>query len=164
MDQSNEERQMLIGKKLYNAICRFDHDNAAREEYYRIMDTEFEKNGQRSTIREQILRVYSMLFCDDLGAEAGNVAGPDEATADRLYIGTAGVDPDHWYRMKYRFPVIDEDNYDRFAALVISDLKAGPLHDSVRNDGNMRLVGELNPLSMTEEERRNQKLRAADLG
>ena len=151
MDQSNEERQMLIGKKLYNAICRFDHDNAAREEYYRIMDTEFEKNGQRSTIREQILRVYSMLFCDDLGAEAGNVAGPDEveATADRLYIGTAGFDPDHWYRMKYRFPVIDEDNYDRFAALVISDLKAGPLHDSVRNDGNMLLVGELNPLSMT---------------
>ena len=87
-----------------------------------------------------------------------------EATADRLYIGTAGFDPDHWYRMKYRFPVIDEDNYDRFAALVISDLKAGPLHDSVRNDGNMLLVGELNPLSMTEEERRNQKLRAADLG
>ena len=166
MDQSNEERQMLIGKKLYNAICRFDHDNAAREEYYRIMDTEFERNGQKTTIREQILRVYSMLFCDDLGAEAGNVAGPDEveATADRLYIGTAGFDPDHWYRMKYRFPVIDEDNYDRFAALVISDLKAGPLHDSVRNDGNMLLVGELNPLSMTEEERRNQKLRAADLG
>ncbi len=166
MDQSKKDRQMLIGKKLYNAINRFDHDKEAREEYYRIMDTTFVRNGQKTTIREQILRVYSMLFCDDLGVEAGDVAGPDEvvATADRLYIGTAGFDPDHWYRMKYRFPVIDEDNYDRFAALVISDLKAGPLHDSVKNDGNMLLVGALNPLSLTEEERRNQKLRATDLG
>lgn len=165
-EEEIKDKQMLIGRALYDAICNFDHDRNAREEYYRIMDIEFERNGKVTSVREQILRAYSMLFCDDLGAEAGSVAGPDEveATADRLYIGTAGFDPDHWFRMKYHFPVIDEDNYDRFAALVISDLKAGPLHESVVNDGEMLLVGELNPLSMTEEERRNQKLRSAELG
>ena len=165
VENINEERQMHIGHTLYKAICNFDNDREARETYYRIMDTVLEKNGRKSTVREQVLRVYSMLFCDDLGASAGSIAGPDEveATADRLYIGTVGFDPEHWYRMKYHFPVIDEDNYDRFAALVISDLKSGPLHDSVKNDGSMLLVGELNPLAMTEEERHNQSLRKAGL-
>ena len=106
-----------------------------------------------------------MLFCDEMNLPMGAIAGPDEveATADRLYIGTPGFDPEHWYRMKYHFPVIDEDNYDRFAALVISDLRSGPLHEAVRNNGDMLLVGELNPLLMTEEERKNQQLNTVDL-
>ena len=93
------------------------------------------------------------------------MAGPDEieATADRLYIGTAGFDPDHWYRMKYHFPVIDDDNYDRFAALVVADLRSGPLRDSVFEDGEMLLVGAADPLHMTSEERKNQKVSAVRL-
>ncbi len=163
MSKEITEKQMLIGKKLYDAICGFDSSEQARDEYYRIMGTEFEGRLGPTTVREQILRVYSMLFCEDLGAGPGSIAGPDEveSTADRLYIGEASFDPDHWYRMKHHFPVIDEDNYDRFAALVISDLKVGPLHESVMNDGDMLLVGELNPLNLTEEERKNQKLRTA---
>ena len=160
------EKQILIGKKLYDSICNFDHNREAREEYYRIMDSKILVREKEQTIREQILRVYAMLFCDDMELPEGGMAGPDEieATADRLYIGTAGFDPDHWYRMKYHFPVIDDDNYDRFAALVISDLKVGPLHEAVVNDGDMLLVGEKNPLLLTEEERGSQKLRKIELG
>ena len=159
-------KQQLIGIKLYNAICAFDTDHEAREEYYAIMDTEIERNGKVTTVRDQILRIYAMLFCDNLDMPAGAPAGPDEveATADLLYIGTAGFDPSHWYRMKYHFPVIDDDNYDRFAALVISDMKAGPLHEAVKTNGDMLLVGEKNPLLMTEDERKNQSLRSIDLG
>ncbi|MCR4839867.1 MAG: hypothetical protein K5897_13185 [Eubacterium sp.] len=160
------EKQILIGKKLYDSICNFDHSREAREEYYRIMDSKILVRDKEQTIREQILRVYAMLFCDDMELPEGSLAGPDEieATADRLYIGTTGFDPDHWYRMKYHFPVIDDDNYDRFAALVLSDLKAGPLHEAVVNDGDMLLVGEKNPLLLTEEERGSQKLRKIELG
>jgi hypothetical protein len=68
-------------------------------------------------------------------------------------------DPKHWYRMLHHFPVIDEDNYDRFAALVIADLNAGPLHESAGSGDGMLLVGEPNPLTMTAEARRSQKLR-----
>ena len=165
------ERQMNTGRLLYDAICAFDTDKEAREEYYRIMDGEVAASGRvagerkTQTVREQILRVYAMLFCDEMNLPMGAIAGPDEveATADRLYIGTPGFDPEHWYRMKYHFPVIDEDNYDRFAALVISDLRSGPLHEAVRNNGDMLLVGELNPLLMTEEERKNQQLNTVDL-
>ena len=165
MEIKKPEDQMLIGKHLYDAICRFDHSTEAREEYYRIMDTEIVVREKKQTIREQILRIYSMLFCDDLDMEPGCPAGPDEVeeTADRLYIGTAGFDPDHWYRMKYHFPVIDEDNYDRFAALVISDLKVGPLHEAVIHNGDMLLVGEKNPLLLSAEERENQELRRIEL-
>ena len=159
-----DDKQALIGRTLYDSICEFRLSSQARENYYRIMDTVVERGGRKSTVREQILRVYSMLFCDELGAVPGSIAGPDEveATADRLYIGTAKLDPEHWYRMKYSFPVIDEDNYDRFAALVISDMKSGPLHEAV-NQGDMLIVGELNPLEMSEEERKNQILHEAEL-
>lgn len=165
MDKKNEMKQMLIGAQLYTAICGFDRSEEAREQYYEIMDTEIEFREKKQTVREQILRVYAMLFCDDLDMEAGSPAGPDEveATADRLYIGTASFDPDHWYRMKYHFPVIDDDNYDRFAALVIADLKAGPLHEAVISKGEMLLVGEKNPMLLTEDERRDQHLRPIEL-
>lgn len=130
------------------------------------MDTAVEYNGVRYTVRSQILRVYAMLFCDDIGAQPGQMAGPDEveATADRLHTGNMGYDPQHWYRMRYHFPVIDEDNYDRFAALVIADLNAGPLHDAAVNGGDMLLVGELNPLDMTPAQRKNQAVRTVELG
>ena len=82
-----------------------------------------------------------------------------EATADCLYIGEMRFDPRHWYRMLHHFPVIDEDNYDRFAALVIADLNAGPLHESAGSGDGMLLVGEPNPLTMTAEARRRQKVR-----
>ena len=128
------------------------------------MDTETGStaaNGRAETVRDMILRVYAFLFCEDTGVKPGQPASPDDVadTADRLYIGSMGYDPKHWYRMRHHFPVIDDDNYDRFAALVISDLKAGPLHDAAANDGEMLVVGGLDPLHMTAEERRNQKLR-----
>ena len=154
----------LIDRRLYDAITRFDTDESAREYYYKIMDSVVERNGRRETVRTQILRTYAMLFCDDIGAVAGQLAGPDEvdATADRLHTGNMGFDPDHWYRMQHHFPVIDDDNYDRFAALVISDLSAGPLHDAAVHGGDMLLVGEMDPLSMTPEQRKNQRVRTID--
>lgn len=161
--------KQLIDRKLYEAICRFEESEEAQEYYYGVMDSEtgrIGRNGEKETVRDQILRVYAMLFCDDIGAEPGMIAGPDEveATADRLYVGEMGFDPEHWYRMQHHFPKIDEDNYDRFAALVISDLKAGSLRDAVVNGGSMLLVGAVDPLHMTEEQRRNQELRSVELG
>ena len=153
-----------INRELYEAILNFEDSDAAQEYYYRIMDTEVERNGRRDTVRNQILRTYAMLFCDDMGAVAGQLATPGdvEATADRLYLGEACFDPKHWYRMRYHFPVIDEDNYDRFAALVIADLNAGSLHEAAKHGGEMLLVGEANPLIMSPEERRRQPLRAVN--
>ena len=155
-----------IDRKFYDAIVRFDADEAAQDYYYRIMDTEVDRNGQRETVRNQILRAYAMLFCEDMGLEPGQKAGPDEveATADRLYTGGVGFDPQHWYRMRHHFPIIDDDNYDRFAALVISDLSAGPLHDAAVEGGDMLLVGEPDPLGMTYERRHSQQTRSVDLG
>ncbi len=151
----------LIDKSFYEAILRFEESEEAQNTYYRIMDTAVERNGRRYTVRNQILRAYSMLFCDDLGATAGQLATPEdvEATADRLYVGELRYDPGHWYRMQHHFPVIDEDNYDRFAALVIADLSAGPLHETAASGEGMLLVGELNPLIMSREQRRRQKIR-----
>ena len=156
----------FIDRKLYDAIVRFDADEAARDYYYDIMDTVVERKGRRETVRSRILRAYAMLFCEDMGLMPGQLAGPDEveATADRLYTGGMGFDPQHWYRMRHHFPVIDDDNYDRFAALVISDLNAGPLHDAALNGGDMLLVGEPDPLHMTREQRQNQQMRTVDLG
>lgn len=155
-----------IDRKLYDAIVRFDVDEAARDYYYAVMDTVVEVRGKRETVRTRILRAYGMLFCEDMGLEPGQPAGPDEvdASADRLYTGSMGFDPRHWYRMGHHFPVIDDDNYDRFAALVISDLSAGPLHDAALNHGDMLLVGEPDPLHMTREMRARQKLRPVGLG
>lgn len=151
----------LIDSEFYNSILHFDESDTAKDTYYRVMDTVIERNGKRYTVRNQILRAYAMLFCDDIGAVAGQIASPEdvEATADRLYVGALKYDPRHWYRMQHHFPVIDEDNYDRFAALVIADLSAGPLHEAARDGDDMLLVGEMNPLIMSEEERRRQKVR-----
>ena len=151
----------LIDRAFYEAILHFEESEEAQDYYYRIMDTKVERNGKQSTVRQQILRVYAMLFCDDIGAVAGHMASPEdvEATADRLYVGELSFDPRHWYRMQHHFPVIDEDNYDRFAALVIADLSAGPLHETAANGEGMLLVGALNPLIMSREERAKQKVR-----
>ncbi len=156
--------QTLIARELYDAIIHFDRSEAARDYYYRVMDTPMERGEYRGTVREQVLRAYAMLFCEDVAP--GQPAGPEavEATADRLYTGGVGFDRKHWYRMRHHFPVIDEDNYDRFAALVISDLKAGPLHDAALNGGDMLLVGEADPLHMTREQRANQRLRPVEIG
>ena len=155
----------LINREFYEAILHFEDSEDAQEYYYKIMDTVIERNGKKDTVRNQILRTYSMLFCDDMGAVAGQVASPEdvEATADRLYIGSMGFDSKHWYRMQHHFPVIDEDNYDRFAALVIADLNVGPLRDAAVNGGDMLLVGELDPLHMTKEQRENQKVRVIEI-
>ena len=151
----------LIDRAFYEAILHFEESEEAQDNYYRIMDTKVERNGKQSTVRQQILRAYAMLFCDDIGAVAGHMASPEdvEATADRLYVGELRFDPRHWYRMQHHFPVIDEDNYDRFAALVIADLSAGPLHETAANGEGMLLVGALNPLIMSREERAKQKVR-----
>jgi hypothetical protein len=158
--------QTLIARKLYDAIIHFDRAEAAREYYYRVMDTPVERNGRSDTVRGQVLRAYAMLFCEDMDLAPGQPAGPEdvEATADRLYTGGIGFDKKHWYRMRHHFPVIDEDNYDRFAALVIADLKAGPLHEAALNGGDMLLVGEADPLHMTPEQRARQKVRPVEIG
>ena len=150
----------LINREFYDSIINFESDEAAQDYYYKIMDTETERNGRMESIRTQILRSYCMLFCEDIGAKPGQVAGPDEveATADRLYSGGMGFDPAHWYRMQHHFPVIDDDNYDRFAALVISDLSAGPLHEAALHGGDMLLLGEADPLHMTPAQRQRQRL------
>lgn len=155
----------LINRAFYDAITHFEESEEAQEYYYKIMDSTVECNGKTYNVRDQILRVYAMLFCDDIGAVPGQIAGPDEveATADRLHTGNMGFDPRHWYRMQHHFPVIDEDNYDRFAALVISDLSAGPLRDAAVNGGDMLLVGAVDPLHMTKEERENQEVRVVSL-
>jgi len=157
----------LIDQAFFDAICHFDESDDAKDYYYKVMDTKTGKtddSGQEETVRDQILRVYARLFCEDIGSQPGAKAGPDEvvATADRLYIGGFGFDPQHWYRMRYHFPVIDDDNYDRFAALVIADLNAGPLRDAVVNGGEMLVIGEADPLHMTREQRQHQKFRAID--
>lgn len=157
--------QPLIDRALYDAITRFDTDEAAQEAYYRIMDSAVKRGGRTLTVRALVLRAYAMLFCDDFNLAPGQPAGCDEveATADRLYTGGLGLDPAHWYRMAHHFPVIDEDNYDRFAALVISDLSAGPLHDAMLAGGDMLLLGEADPLHMTPEQRRRQHAQPIDL-
>ena len=154
----------LIDKTFYEAILHFEESEEAQETYYRVMDSSIERNGKTFTVRDQILRAYAMLFCDDLGAVAGQLATVEdvEATADRLYVGQMAFDPKHWYRMQHHFPVIDEDNYDRFAALVIADLSAGPLHESAPGEDGMLLVGELNPHAMSKEQRQHQKLRTVN--
>lgn len=155
-----------INRQFYDAIIHFDSDEAAQEYYYSVMNSELEKNGRRETVRHQILRVYAMLFCDHLGAVAGQIAGPEDVidTADCLYIGGVGLDLRHWYRMQHHFPVIDEDNYDRFAALVIADLSAGPLREAALHGDGMLLVGEANPLCMTRAQRQHQRVRIIDIG
>ncbi|MBP5167888.1 MAG: hypothetical protein ILP14_01605, partial [Oscillospiraceae bacterium] len=163
-----KERKMahpLINKAFYDAILHFEESEEAQEYYYKVMDSTVERNGKTYTVRNQILRAYAMLFCDDIGAVAGQIAGPDEveATADRLHTGNMGFDPRHWYRMQHHFPVIDEDNYDRFAALVIADLNAGPLRDAAIHGGDMLLVGAVDPLHMTKEEREQQDVRVVSL-
>ena len=156
----------LIDKTFYDAILRFEESDEAQETYYRVMASTVERNGKSYSVRDQILRAYAMLFCDDIGAVAGQLATVEdvEATADRLYVGQASFDPRHWYRMQHHFPVIDEDNYERFAALVIADLSAGPLHETAAGGEQMLLVGEADPLAMSPEQRRHQKLRAVSAG
>ena len=155
----------LINKDFCDAVVRFDELDNAKEYYYHVMDTEIDRNGKLCTVREQISRVYSMLFFDDIGAQPEQIAGPEEveATADRLHTGNMGYDRKHWYRMQHHFPVIDDDNYDRFAALVIADLNAGPLHEAALNGGDMLLVGEMDPLHMTRLEREHQRVRTVDV-
>ena len=150
----------LIDRVFFEAIIDFEKSEKAQDYYYKVMDTVVERDGKFDTVRNRILRTYSMLFCDDLGAVAGQIATPEdvEATADRLHTGTMGYDPKHWYRMQHHFPVIDDDNYDRFAALVLSDMNSGPLRDAAVNDGETLVVGEADPLKMTPEQRHNQKV------
>ena len=151
----------LINKAFYMAILHFDESEENRDYYYRVMDSVAVSGGREDTVRNQILRVYAMLFCDERGAVAGQLAGPEdvEATADRLYTGQVSFEPSHWYRMRYHFPTIDEDNFDRFAALVVADLSAGPLHEAALRGEDILLYGEPNPLVMTREEREHQRIR-----
>ncbi|MBP5555056.1 MAG: hypothetical protein J6X94_09315 [Lachnospiraceae bacterium] len=151
-----------IDRKFYEAIVRFEESEEAQDYYYKVMETKtgrIGRDGREETIKDRILKAYGLLFCEDTGLKPGQCAGPDEVTdtADRLYLGSVGFDSEHWYRMKYHFPVIDDDNYDRFAALVISDLHSGPLHDAAQKDRKMLIVGEADPIGMTKEHRRNQK-------
>ena len=160
--------RQLINKEFYEAVIHFEDSEEAREFYYRIMDTKtgkVAKDGKSETVRDQILRIYAMLFCEELVASGSLRAGVEDvaATADLLHIGNMGYDPKHWYRMQHHFPIIDEDNFDRFAALVIADMNAGPLRDEAVKGGDVLLVGEADPLSMTREERKHQKVRKVSI-
>ncbi len=155
-------------RQFYDAIVHFDESEEAQDFYYQVMDMltgRKNKSGSDETVRDRILKAYGVLFCEEAGLEPGDKAGVDEVadTADRLYIGGTGYDPEHWYRMKYHFPVIDDDNYDRFAALVLADMNCGPLHDAALNDGDTLVVGEADPLHMTAEQRQNQKVKSITL-
>ncbi len=155
-------------KEFYDAVVAFEESDEAKEHYYKVMDIPTGRtnaDGSDETVRDRILKAYATLFCEEAHLAPGTCAGPDEVadTADRLYIGSAGYDPEHWYRMKYHFPVIDDDNYDRFAALVLSDMNSGPLHDAALNDGDTLVVGEPDPLSMTKQQRRDQKVHHVSL-
>ena len=156
----------IIDRAFYDSIVHFDESDEAKEYYYSVMNSVTETGGTKDTVRNRILRAYSRLFCDELGAVPGQLAIVEdvEKTADRLYLGSTGFDPRHWYRMQHLFPVIDEDNYDRFAALVIADLNAGPLRDAAVNGGEILLVGEADPLTMTEEDRARQRFRRVEIG
>ncbi|MBR1671042.1 MAG: hypothetical protein IJ695_10135 [Butyrivibrio sp.] len=153
--------KLSIDRAFYEAILNFENDEKSQDYYYEIMDSKTGKvgrDGKEETIRDRVLKVYGLLFCDGTGLKMGYPAGPDEVyyTADRLYIGSVGYDHDHWYRMKYHFPVIDDDNYDRFAALVIADLHSGYLHEVAEKERKMLVVGEPDPLHMTKQQRQNQ--------
>jgi hypothetical protein len=161
-------KEKKIGRELYEAIVSFEESEEAQDYYYSVMEEKTGRvgaDGHEETIKDRILKAYGLLFCEDTGLKLGQCAGVDDVadTADRLYIGSVGYDSEHWYRMKYHFPVIDDDNYDRFAALVISDLHSGPLHDAATNDRKMLIVGEADPISMSKEHRRNQKTTAVKL-
>ena len=158
----------LIDRAFYEAIVNFDHSEEAQDYYYKIMNSNTGKtseSGKPETVRDLLLRVYAALFCEYIDTNSGKTAGPEDvaATADLLHIGTMGYEPEHWYRMQHRFPIIDEDNYDRFAALVIADMNAGPLREAALNGGDVLLVGERDPFRMTPEERINQKGREVGL-
>lgn len=155
-------------RKFYEAVVDFENSEEARDFYYKVMDMPTgrkNKDGSDETVRQRVLKAYAMLFCEDGNIARGDPAGVDDVadTADRLYIGSAGYDPEHWYRMKYHFPVIDDDNYDRFAALVLSDMNSGPLHDAAVNDGDTLVVGEADPLKMTPQQRKDQRLHRVEL-
>ncbi len=159
----------FIDRRFYDALISFEENDESKDYYYKVMDevTDKEKkNGEKETVREKVLRIYATLFCEDTGMKNAPYADADDVadTADRLYIGSIGYDSNHWYRMKHHFPVIDDHNYDRFAALVISDLNCGFLHDSALNEGKTLVVGEASPLSMTMEQRKNQEAVSVTLG
>ena len=158
----------FINRQFYDALVEFETSAKAQDLYYSVMDSvtgRVSSDGHEETVRERILKAYGALFCEDTGLESGKPAGVDDVagTADRLYLDSPGFDPDHWYRMKHHFPVIDEDNYDRFAALVIADLNSGPLHEAASSEGRMLIVGESDPLSMTRQQRENQQLKPVSL-
>ena len=157
-----------IDRKFYDAIVNFTDSEEAQDYYYEVMDSvtgKVNKNGEKETVRDRVLKVYGLLFCEDTGLRMGENAGVDDVadTADRLYIGSVGYDPEHWYRMKHHFHVIDEDNYDRFAALVIADLRCGDLHELAQNERRMLIVGEADPLNMMVEQRKNQQIQTVSL-
>lgn len=157
-----------IDRRFYDAIVNFTDSEEAQDYYYEVMDSEtgkVNKNGEKETVRDRVLKVYGLLFCEDTGLKVGENAGVDDVadTADRLYIGSVGYDTEHWYRMKHRFHVIDEDNYERFAALVIADLRCGDLHELAQNERRMLIVGEADPLNMTVEQRQNQHIQTVSL-
>ena len=161
MEKNNNYDMEEKTKILYDAIVHFDESRDARDKYYDIMDSVTGRtmpDGSEETVRDQILKAYAMLFCEN--AKIGQPADVDDVAdmADRLYIGSTGYDPEHWYRMKYHFPVIDEDNYDRFAALVLSDMRVGFLYDLAEREGETLVIGEPDPLHMTMEKRQNQKV------
>ena len=157
-----------IDRKFYDAIVNFEKSEESQDYYYEVMDSptgKTGKDGKEETVRDRILKAYGLLFCEDTGLKPGNCAGFDDVsnTADRLYIGEVGYDSAHWYRMNHEFYTIDEDNYERFAALVISDLRCGSLHDAAVSDRKMLIVGETDPLHMTEEQRKNQQISSVTL-
>ncbi len=56
-------------KKFQNSIINFEDSEEAQDFYYQVMDTttgKKNKSGSDETVRDKILKIYGMLFCDDI--------------------------------------------------------------------------------------------------
>ena len=75
-------------RKFYEAILNFEESEEAQDYYYQVMDQKTGKvsrDGREETVRDRILKVYALLFCEDTGVRMGMPAGVDDVadTADR---------------------------------------------------------------------------------
>ena len=73
-------------REFYEAIIHFSQSEEAQEYFYQVMDTKTGRknpDGREETVRERILKVYAMLFCEDTGVAMGEPADVDDV-ADLL--------------------------------------------------------------------------------
>ncbi|MCR5405024.1 MAG: hypothetical protein K6E91_14580 [Butyrivibrio sp.] len=60
-----------IDRRFYDAIVNFAESTEAQDYYYEVMDSETGKvnrNGKKETVRDRVLKVYGLLFCEETGS------------------------------------------------------------------------------------------------